>query len=260
MKLLIYRELRLHWKGFAICSLICVALSLYLIGMIPSLGAEIKNLVDLKFPARLQAAFGMKDLDYSKPMHSYSIMFTYLYLTFAIYAAGLFSRVVSKEFADKTAEYLFSLPAKRIDIIHNKLGVAVAYLLISIVVTTLASWLGFVTIIGHDGALLPLLLMAAAYSLGALFMGSFAFMLSAYFVQARMSVGVVLGAYLMQVVISFNSNLAFLKVISPFDWFRGNDIVNTLTLSWGYVVLAIAATALCFWLGYRRFLRRDVLV
>ncbi len=53
-----------------------------------------------------------------------------------------------------------------------------------------------------------------------------------------MTLGVLLGAYLPQVVNSFNSNMAFLQVVSPFDRFLGNGIVNTRALRWGFATLA----------------------
>lgn len=258
--MLFQRELRLHLKGFLICTAICVALSLYLIALIPSMGSDIQKLVDMKFPKQLQAAFGMQGLDYKQPMGIYGMMFSYLYLTFAIYAAGMFARIVSKEFSEKTAEYLFSLPAKRLHLIATKLGVATLYLTASILITFLFSWIGFLVLVKEEVNLLPLVLMTAAYWLGALFFGALAFMLSAYYIKGRMAVGIVLGAYLLQVVISLKEELHFLKYVSPFDWFKGSEIVNGNSLSAVCTCIAIALICVCGWMGIRKFNSKDVLV
>ena len=145
--MLIQRELRQNLKGFIITTVICTALSLYLVGMIPAMGAQLQEMVDLKFPKQLQVAFGMSGVNFRSPMGAYSIMFGYLYLTFGIYAATIFGRIVSKEYADKTAEFLYSLPATRVQIIVSKLAVAVGYLTVSVLITFLATWIGFSTII-----------------------------------------------------------------------------------------------------------------
>lgn len=258
--MLIQREIRQNLKGFIITTVICSLLSLYLIAMIPSMGKDLQQMVDLKFPKQLQLAFGMSGVNFQSPMGAYCIIFGYLYLTFGIYAATLFGRIVSKEYADKTAEYLYSLPATRVQIIATKLGVAVGYLTASVLVTFLLSLIGFVGILKEPVRLAPLYWMTVAEWLGALFLGSLAFLLSAYYFRARMAVGIVLGAYLLQVVLSLNEDLEPLKVISPFDWFKGNQIVSSEGLPLGYTLLAVGLTGICGYIGFRRFQRADVLV
>lgn len=258
--MLIQRELRQNLKGFIINTLICTALSLYLVALIPSMGADLQEMLDMKLPKQLQLAFGMSGVNMQNPMSAYSIMFGYLYLTFGIYAATIFGRIVSKEYAEKTAEFLYSLPATRMQIIVSKLGVAMGYLTVSVLVTFVATLIGFATLIKDPVRLAPLLWMTVAEWLGAMFLGALAFLLSAYYVKSRMAVGIVLGAYLLQVVLSLNQNLDALKVISPFDWFKGNQIVSSESLPLGYTLLAIALTGVCGFIGFRRFHRADVLV
>ncbi|MFM2376522.1 MAG: hypothetical protein RLZZ165_1619 [Bacteroidota bacterium] len=258
--MLIRREIRLNLKGFLVCTLICSALCLYAIALIPSMGADIQEILDLKMPKQLQLAFGMKNLDFHSPMGVFGIMFSYIYLTYGIYAAGMFSRIVSKEFSEKTAEYLFSLPQTRLWIILQKMGVAVGYLTASVALNFLTNWLGFAMIIRVDASVTTLLVMSASHWLGAMFFGAVAFLLSAFYIRSRLAVGLVLGAYLLQVVISLKEEFHSLRYLSPFDWFKGNDIVNGQGIPWECVVIALVGMALGFVLGARRYLRMDVLV
>lgn len=224
------------------------------------MGKDIQQILDVKMPKQMQLAFGMSNLDFTSPMGIYGLIFSYLYLTFGIYASGMFARIVAKEFTDKPAEYLFSLPARRQDIIVTKLSAAMLYLTVSVLATTLVAWLGFVTLVQADADIQALWLIGAAYWMGALFFGALAYLLSAFYIKARLAIGLVMGMYLLQVVISLNEKLEALKYISPFDWFKANEIVNKGGLSPIYCVIALVATAGCLWVGTRKFMRTDVLV
>lgn len=90
--------------------------------------------------------------------------------------------------------------------------------------------------------------------------GAMAFMLSSFYTKTKMAIGLVMGAYLLQVVISLEDQLKLIKYLSPFDWFKGNDIINEATLSVYYSFIALAAILICLVVGCKRFLNKDVLV
>jgi len=72
--------------------------------------------------------------------------------------------------------------------------------------------------------------------------------------------GVVMGLYLLQVIIPMNKDLDFLKYISPFDWYKGSEIINTKEISVEYSLIAVGISAVCLFLGVRRYKRMDVLL
>jgi ABC-2 type transport system permease protein len=260
MRILFKRELRLNLVGFLVCTVICSALSIYVITITTSIGPDIKAIIDMKMPQQIQLAFGMAGLDFSSRMGTFALIFSYLYLTYGIYSASLFARIVSKEFTEKTAEFLFSLPAKRIHLILIKLGTAMFYLTAVILTGFLVAWMGFAVIIQAPYKLSTLLQMAVAYWLGAMFFGSLSYMLSSYYIRARLAAGLVLGAYLLQLVTSLKAELEPLKYLSPFDWFKGSNIVNRGGLEVDYALVAVVGIMVCLIVGTRRFMRKDVLV
>ena len=138
--MLFKRELKRNLKSFLIISLACAAMAMYVIAIAPSFGNDIQKILDLKLPQGMQKAFGMKDLDFQSATSFFAIMFSYIYLFFAIYLASAFANIVSKEYSDKTAEYLFSLPAKRLHFILVKLSVIFLYAIISVLLIFLISW------------------------------------------------------------------------------------------------------------------------
>jgi len=262
--MLFRRELKRNFKAFLVSAFICALMAAYMISMSSSFGKDIQQLIDLKFPKELQVAFGMGGLDYTRPNSFFAMCFSYLYLFISIYLSTVFAVIVSKEFSEKTAEFLFSLPAKRITMIITKLSVGMLYSLLTIAVIFLASWLSFAINIKVNYDLKPVALMALAWLIGGTVFGSIAFLLSSFFTTTRtisaISVGLVLVMYLLQVVISVNRNINFLKYISPFDWFKGSEIDSSGKLPAAYCIIALLVSAVCFATGIRRFKNMDVLI
>ncbi len=262
--MLLRRELKRNLKSFLIASVICGAMSMYVIAMSDKMGVDIQQILDLKLPPGLQMAFGMTGLDFNSPMGFFGLMFSYIYLFISIYLAGLFATIVSKEFSEKTAEYLFSLPIRRLNIILIKLFVAFIYAVLTVCVITVVSLISFESFIKQDTAMQPVYLMALAWLIGSLYFGSLGFLLSSFVTRTRTitsaSVGLVLVFYLLQVAVSMNKDLSFLKYISPFDWFKGSEIVNSGGLSFTYCMIAIGLSALCLSIGIIRFKKMDVLI
>ncbi len=262
--MLFRRELKRNIKPFLITCLICSAMAMYMIVMSLSFGKDIQQLLDLKLPKEVQAALGMKGLDYSKATSFFALSFSYIFLFISIYVAGVFAIIVSKEFSEKTAEYLFSLPEKRIKIISTKLSVAFIYAISSVVVIFLASWLSLKINIKEGYELKPVVLMSLAWIIGSITFGSIAFLLSSFLIKTRsvssVAIGVVLGMYLFQVVIGVSKNSEKLKYISLFDWFKGSEIAETGTLSLPYCVVAICIIIVSLFIGIRRYNKMDVLI
>lgn len=262
--MLFKRELKRNLKSFLIVCIVCAALVMYVISIAPSFGKDIQQLLDLKLPKQMQSAFGMKNLDFGTPIGFYALVFSYIYLIISIYTAGLFATIILKEFSDKTAEYLFSLPVKRMKIITIKLSVAFLYSILAIVIIFLISILSFSLFIKEDYEFLPVLLMSVSWLLGGITFGSIAFLVSSFLSKTRsasgVATGIVLIMYLLQVVISLNKNLENLKYFSPFDWFKGSDIANTGEISITYCIIAVIVSVVSIVSGAVRFKKMDVLI
>ena len=263
-KMLFKREINRNIKGFIVTCFICSFMAAYMVSMSSSFGKDIQQLLNVKFPKEFQLAFGMQGLDYSRANSFFAMCFSYLYLFISIYISTLFATIVSKEFSEKTAEYLFSLPSRRINIIASKLSAASVYSLLLVLLVFVAAWLSFKINIRVNYDIKPVILMTFAWLFGGITFGSIGFMLSSIFIKTRtiasISVGLVLFMYLLQVIISVNQHLDLLKYISPFDWFKGSEIDSTGQLSVKYCLIAVIVSATCFLTGIRRFNKMDVLI
>ncbi len=262
--MLFKREMNRNFKSFLIIVLICSLMAMYMISIMPSMGSDIQKILDLKLPKQFQVAFGMQGLDFNNPVGVFSIIFSYMYLFLSIYFAGIYANIVSKEFSDKTAEYLFSLPASRTSIIFSKLIIVFIYTIATVLIIFLVSWLALEIFIKTNYELFPVVLMALAWIIGGITFGAIGFLLSSFFTKGRtitaLTVGVVVGMFVLQVIISMNHTLDFLKYICPFEWFKGSEIAQTQSLSLTYILIAISISALSIFWGIVRFKRMDVLI
>lgn len=262
--MLFKRELKRNLKSFLIVCIVCAAFVMYVISIAPSFGKDIQQLLDLKLPRQMQSAFGMRNLDFGTPIGFYALVFSYIYLIVSIYTAGLFASIVLKEFSDKTAEYLFSLPIKRMKIITSKLSVAFFYSVLVIILIFMVSILSLSFFIKEDYEFLSILLMSVSWLLGGITFGSIAFLVSSFHLKTRSAsstaTGIVLIMYLLQVVISLNKNLENLKYFSLFDWFKGSDIANSGEISITYCIIGIVISVICLVYGALRFKKMDVLI
>jgi ABC-2 type transport system permease protein len=258
------REIKKNFKPFIAITVVCSALVFYIVSMAPSFGSDIQQILDMKLPKGMQNALGMDGLNFNSPSSFYTLSFSYIYLFFSIFASGVFATIVSKEFSEKTGEYLFSLPAPRIKLIMVKLSAGFTYILLWACIIFASSWFSFQIHIQEGYDLKPVILMTFAWLLGGIAFASAAFLMSSFLNKARTisgaSVALVMAMYMLQLIISFNDSLSFLKYISPFDWFKGSEIANTGQLSIEYSLIAIVISIICFTLGVIRFQRKDVLI
>ncbi|MFH0895709.1 MAG: ABC transporter permease subunit [Bacteroidota bacterium] len=264
IKAIIIRELKRNFLAFAITAVVCGMTAIYVISLGPSFGKDIQQILDLKMPKNFQSAFGMAGIDYSNPMGFFGMVFLNIYLLTAIYIAGMFSVIVSKEYRDKTAEFIYSLPGERLNIILSKLTVALAYSVLTVIVTYLFSVIGMRLIIPDAVDLQPILMMSLAWLLGGLALGSLTFLLISFKPESRgsfgLAAGIVMLFYMMQLIISLNENVRWLAYLSPFTWFRGAEIATTGTIGIEFVITALVVCAVCFYFGIKRYRKMDVLI
>jgi ABC-2 type transport system permease protein len=262
--MLFKRELIRNLKSFIFTAILCSVMVMYVIAISPSMGADIQKILDVKLPKLFQTAFGMQGLNFQTANGVYSLIFSYIYLFLSIYISVLFSSIVSKELNDKTAEFLFSLPATRLKIFLVKLGAAFLYTVFPVAILFLVSWFSFDVFIKQNYELFPVFLMAVAWLIGGITIGSIAFLLSSFFYKTStiitLSIGVVMSLYFLQVLISINNKLDNLKYICPFEWFKGSEITQSKELSITYIVIALVVSMLCFLYGIRRFKKMDILI
>jgi len=263
-----FREIKSHWKGFLGWS---AAIAFTIVsGMVKFQGyntasgkSSIGELLKT-FPKPILAIFGMSGLDVTKMIGYVGIMYLYIVLIAAIYAALAGAEIISKEELDKTSEFLYPKPVSRSRVLTEKILAAATYQLLFFVVAVITNiWI--VDYYNSGDSLTPqvmtlmwgvLLFQLVSFSFGVFFAGIFK---NPKLPTAAVTT-VVVSSYLLSVFIDINASLDFLKPLTPFQYFGAPKIIAESQLDPIYVVMVLAISALLFALTYYFYNNRDLTI
>lgn len=188
-------------------------------------------------------AMGIPFANLSEPEGFVSLMSIYFYIPLSIYAALLGSSIISKEERDKTAEYLFTLPITRNNVLIGKVTVAVInniLINIGLIAGTMLVYLRFLPSQSFYDFMLYLSIGLIFTQLVFMAIGMFlSGVLKQYKKSGGFTIGVVLGSYLLFVLIGLAEEIDFLKYITPFKYFEVNDMLDGI-IQIKYVVISLA--------------------
>ena len=206
------------------------------------------------------AAFGMDRLNFGTLVGFYAIECgSMLGLGGAFYAAISAVSMLSKEEANKTADFLLSHPISRRRILLEKL-LAVFTQLTLMNMIVLAMSVVSILIIGEAIPWTELLLLHLAYYLLQLEIAGICYGISAF--VKRGSVGIGLGIAVLFYFTNLISNLTestnFLKYITPFAYCDGADIIEDKRLDFGLIAIGAVACAAGLAAAWLRYDRKDI--
>jgi ABC-2 type transport system permease protein len=176
-------------------------------------------------------ALGASVSDITTPEGFIMILSLYIYLPLSIYSGLLGSNIISKEEKDKTAEYLFTLPIRRDQVIRSKLIVSIFYsvlfnfLLISVVCI---SYLRFDRSDQYFSFLFNLsigvfLTQIIFLGLGMVLSSS----LKEYKKSGGITIAVLISTFMLSILISMvDGKLDFIKFLIPFQYFPASDMLT----------------------------------
>lgn len=227
---IIKRELRANLKSLIIWISI---LSLILFATSFEFGAFQSN------PEILEAFDGFEEMfaaiggslsNVSKPQGFLSLMSIYLYLPAAIYGGLLGSSIISKEEKNRTAEYLFTLPITRNQVLRSKVIAAMFYQILFVLMIVVISTLIFYRYDLDSEFYIFMRNLFVAITLISLIFMSIGMLLSSYLKQYKRSgsitLGILIGSYMLNMLVGVIEELEFLKYFIPFQYFTAEEMVN----------------------------------
>jgi len=186
-------------------------------------------------------------------------MSIYFYIPLSIYAAMLGSSIISKEERDKTAEYLFTLPVTRHQVLTSKVIVVFInniILNLILVAGTILVYLRFSPSEAFFNFMIYLSIGLIFTQIVFLAIGMFlAAVLKQYKKSSGVTVGIVMGSYLLFVLIGLSDKIDFLKYFTPFKYFEVADMQNgNIRIEFVIIsaAIAIAGVAGLFYFYRRR--------
>lgn len=212
-------------------------------------------------PEVLAVGFGVDSIPVHTPVGYYIMMYLWYCIIAFTHAAVLGATIISKEERNRTAEFIFTKPFARKDIITSKIIAAV----INVVIITLTALIGNlvmlvpqidgVNIIGEMAVTLPSMLIIQILFLftGLLFSAIF----SSYKKALSFSALAVALSYFLMVIIKLIGTIDYLSVLTPFMYFSGPQLVED-GISLFYILLTVVITVTAGYFTYSKYEIRDL--
>ncbi len=257
-------ELRLRLKSVLQWSLGIVAVHLLYLSVYPSFADQAAVLEESlkQFPKEFLQAFGMDRVSMVTVEGYYTLIFLLVQILLAVQASNYGVGLVSREEADRTADFLLTKPVSRMEVINSKLAAALVALLITnavVWVNAFGGWALFNAGHEYDPRLLALVVGSALpFQLFFLCVGlAISQMVRLIRTVTPYALGMGLGAYVLGAFGDIAGEVK-LEWLTPFKYFDGPTMVNRGTYDTRFLVLDLVITLAALAFGYWRYLRRDI--
>lgn len=258
---LIKHEIKKGWKSLAIWTLAIGFFVVICVSMYPEMKGEMEDVSDIfASMGAFTEAFGMDRLNFGTLMGFYAIECgNILGIGGAFFATILGVTALSKEEKDKTAEFLFSHPLSRINIITQKL------VALFVQITTLNSLVFFMSVlsiicIGEEVLWKELTLLHLAYYLVQIVLAGICFGISAFIRSSGIGVGIGIATimYFINIVANITDSAKDLKYITPFGFAEGADIILNVDLDWKMVAINVVFAIVGVVAAYVKYTKKDI--
>jgi ABC-2 type transport system permease protein len=214
------------------------------------------------FPKEIMLIFGVGSVDLTKVAGYYSVFFLYFMLLAAIHAVMFGAVAVSREERDHCADFLYTKPIRRFQVIMPKLIAGVLNILIFNMVTFGAS-VFFISLHNDgDGMFNQVSITMLALFILQLFFLSLGVMLGAVLKNTKLATSIsgacILGFFLVSVAVDLYDKLEFLKIFTPFKYFEGSTLMLDEQLSFTSAVILLIVSMVLFTLTFFAFNKRDL--
>ena len=258
---LLKHELKQGFKTLAIWTasigfLIAICLFLF-----PEMKGEMDNVSDMfASMGSFTAAFGMDRLNFGTLIGFYAVECgNILGLGGAFFASLIAVSALAKEEKERTAEFLLSHPVSRVSVISSKLAALVVQIVVmNVVIFALSA--ACIAIIGEEPAWKEICLLHLAYFLLQLELAGICFGLSAFLRRGSLGIGLGIAAmmYFLNIIANISEKAEFLKVITPFGYAEGADIVSNASLDGKLILIGMAFALIGVAAAYFWYSRKDI--
>lgn len=254
-------ELRRNRTGLLIWTAAIGALIAVCIFLFPEMKEQMDAVSEMfASMGSFSAAFGMDKVGFGTLPGFYSVECgNILGIGGAFFAALTAVNVLAKEEKERTAEFLLTHPVSRARIAGEKLcAVLVQILAMNLTVYALA--LASVLLTGEPLPLRELTLLHLAYLLLQFELAGICFGISAVLRRGGLGagIGVATMLYFLNLVANITSSADFLRYVTPFAYADGAEIMTSLNLETGLVLLGMAVGAAFTAFGFAWYCKKDI--
>ncbi len=257
------REMKANRKALIIW---CVSMALLVLsGMSKytaySAGGVSSDVFD-KLPYTMKALMGMGSFQVTEMSGFFAFLFSYIEITAAIHAALLGNGIIAKEERDKTTEFIIVKPISRFQIMTEKYLAAIINIIVLNIVTFFSSLMAVSAFNKGEPINTELIL----FYISMFFVQLIFLFLGAFFASCSkrtkgsgsLTIGIVLASFMIAKFTTMTDKVNFLNVLSPFQYFSYEKIVNGGEINLLIALLSLVLTSIFTILSYLFYLRRDL--
>lgn len=260
---ILIQELKANTKSMLLWSCaIILLISLCVVKTVPMIQDSPDMLNDFlsAMPPVLKGLFGTSDLSSIRSI--FILVFSYVQVLISLHAAILGANILTKEERDHTFEFLYVKGKTRNQIITSKLQAAFIIFILLDIVFSLTSLIT-VWMISSDpisDILMPLSI-SLCFTQVIFFSISIALSQSGIALRKVMMVcgNVTMGCYMLSFVIDLSESLSFLSFLTPFQYFKANDILES-GFQIVYLLLSLIIILISLYFTYYKHTRKDLSV
>ena len=243
------REFKVNLKNFIIWTILLISIYLVVYLIYPSIiSSDNMRMMDemmKMFPEEILKAFNM---DISSLDSAFGWLksegFIFILLITGCYSAILGSTILLKEENDRTIEYLNSLPVNRVNIVINKVICGLIYIFLMILLLGLFNYIGLSFSGDFDKKTYILLSVTPLFSSYVLF--AICLFLSTFTHKTKkmlgVSLGLVFGSYIFQILAELAEEVKFLKYFSIFTLADVRNVIQNITINPMLILISVVLT------------------
>ncbi|HAZ06469.1 MAG TPA: ABC transporter, partial [Acetobacterium sp.] len=190
------------------------------------------------------------------------VFFLYFMLLAAVHAVMFGAVAVSKEERDHCADFVYTKPVRRFQVIWPKLLAGLINILIFNIVTFCASVFFIAQHNDGNGLIDKVSLTMLALFILQLFFLALGSMFGAVLKNTKRATaaasGLVMGFFILSVAVDLYDKLDFLAIFTPFKYFEGATLMINDQLSFNSAAILLVVSLVFFVLTFVAFNRRDL--
>jgi ABC-2 type transport system permease protein len=257
-------ELKSMRKTAIIWTLVLIGLAAIFLCIYPSMASDAEEFKKLlgSYPPTVRAMLGI-NLEYiTTILGFYSFIFVFIILCGTIQAMNLGVSILSKESRERTADFLLVKPVSRGTIVNAKLLAAITTIFVTDAVFY-AVTLAIASSVKTDDFSIKLFFMI---NLTMLFLQliflAIGLVVSVFFKKLKsvlpVSLGIVLGFYMIGALIATGENNDAARYISPFKYFDIPYIINNAGYEVSYLITGAVITVAAIAASYIIYIKKDI--
>lgn len=254
------REILFGFKSFLICTITFSFLLAVCVFIFPDMKSQLENLSGIMGKmGGFAKAFNLNDSSFASFIGYYGLETSnMLGIGVSIYASYLGINIILKEETLGTAEFLYTHPLSRKNIILQKFMAMIIQIVLMNILIMVISLISIV-IIGEKIDFKIFMLVHIAHIILHMQFGIISFALAMIFkrVTVGMGIGFVMIMYFINIISNIQRDIKIYKYLTPFSYTDVSNILISSKLQMKFILIGFAVSTLLFLVGYFRYIKKD---